>query len=400
MDVSIQYLEGTPRRAGITAPEARGRLRAAFDRVNFKMVMLGWDLQPEIIEACAEECGRHGAELYLWQPILSGHGSFPPHPSWRVIALDGGAAGGATEPAEFTFMCPNRPEVLENVLRTLSAALSGGCFQGVFLDRIRLPSPASSPARHLGCFCKACREAARRLGFDLDSTRQDLVIQFGSDAGRRAALGDMLGGRSESQDAARNPMRRLMDFRSASISRFVKAVTEALKAQSLKVGLDCYSPTLMRMVGQDLPALAADVDWIKVMTYARAIAHASIPFELLGLADWLMAARETEGSALSFLSEATGWSLPLSGDVVRRGGLPATILTQELRRGREPEVQRLLAGIEVLEMPDVSKLNRRQIRTDAAAVRAGEPDGVVLSWDLWHMPEWRLELAASLYAER
>src|SRR5512142_75773 len=139
MDISIQYLEATPARAAISATEARGSLRAAFDRVNFKMVLLGWDLQPQVIEACATECERHGAELYLWQPILSGHGSFPPHPAWRVIALDGSAAGEADAGAEFTFMCPNRAEVLESVLRSLSEALAAGCFKGVFLDRVRLP---------------------------------------------------------------------------------------------------------------------------------------------------------------------------------------------------------------------------------------------------------------------
>jgi hypothetical protein len=152
------------------------------------------------------------------------------------------------------------------------------------------------------------------------------------------------------------------------------------------------------MVGQDLAALSRQVNWIKVMTYARSFGHASLPFELIGFADWLVAAGgETEASALQCLAQATGWTLPGSREVIRAGGLPASILTEELRRGRSQGGSRLLAGIELLEIPDVSRLDRRQIRTDAEAVQAGAAEGVVLSWDLWHMPAWRLELAASLY---
>jgi hypothetical protein len=395
MDISVQYLESTTARAAISADEARKCLRDAFQHVNLREVLLGWDLDPRIIEACAEECTRHGAELYLWQPILSGHGSFGIDPAWRVIALDGDPAGRADEKTEFTFMCPNRPEVPESVLASLTGALATGCFQGVFLDRIRLPSPAIDLTRSFGCLCDACRQAAASSGFDLPGAGEELREQLRRPAGRRAALTALFAPR----DSASGSLQRLLDFRLRSISTCVKVVASAIAARGLQVGLDCFAPTLTRMVGQDLAALSSQSNWIKVMTYARAFGPASLPFELIAFVDWLVAGGETEASALELLAQATGWALPGSRERIRAGGLPAPILTEELRRGRSQGAAHLRAGIELLEMPGVSKLDRRQMRADAEAVLAAQPDGVMLSWDLWHMPAWALDLAASLYGQ-
>ncbi len=400
MEISIQYLEDTPARAAISAPEARRHLREAFSRVDLKAVLLGWDLEPALIDACAEECQRNRAELYLWQPMLTGRRRYQPDPAWPVIALDGRPAGAQDEKIEFSFMCPNRPEVLEGALRTLAAALASGSFQGVFLDRIRLPSPSLGFDRDLGCFCAACQEAASRAGFDLSAARDELLRQLEGPEGRREAILSLLAPHQATRPGP-GSLARLLDFRSASITAFIKAISDAVRGRGLKVGLDCFAPTLTRMVGQDLKALGPLADWIKVMTYARAYGHASLPFEILGLVDYVIGAGgETETSALDMIAKATGWRLPGLREVIRGGGLPASIITEELRRGRARASTRLLAGIELLEIPDVSRLDRRQISADAQAVLAAAPDGVVLSWDLWHMPAWRLELAASLYGTR
>jgi hypothetical protein len=81
------------------------------------------------------------------------------------------------------------------------------------------------------------------------------------------------------------------------------------------------------------------------------------------------------------------------------GGLPAPVLTQGHQRGRErvSHAHRLLAGIELVEIPAVAQLNADQMHADCAAVLAGAPDGVVLSWDLWRMPLERLDMVKALY---
>jgi hypothetical protein len=399
VNISIQYLEGGTSAAEVSPQEARARLRAAFEELPLAMVLLGWDLPPRVVEACAQECALHTADLYLWQPLLTAHGPFQPDPAWNVVALDGSPAAGRADKPEFTFVCPNRPEVRESVLQHLSAAVALGAYRGVFLDRIRFPSPAGEPARQLGCFCSACRQASGQVGLDLDHVRDDLLLLFATQESRQAAT-RMLLSRSNGE-TARGPRRSLellLQFRLQSIAAIVKQAARLAVAGGLAVGLDCYSPTLARMVGQDLPTLAGHCDWIKVMTYARSYAPASLPFEVTRLADWLMGpGRVSEAAAMAAVAEATGWPLPSVRDELRHGGLAPSILTEELRRGRSANARPLLAGIELVEIPGVSELNPVQIRTDSEAVRAGAPDGIVLSWDLTHMPADRLRLANSLY---
>ncbi len=399
MEILIQYLEGGSYAVYPSADDARARLRSAAERLPLRAVLLGWDLPPALVEACGEECARQGADLYLWIPLLCGHGLFLPDPDWRVIGLAGEPVVGHGGLPEFTFVCPNRPAARAAVLRELEAAIAAGPYQGVFLDRIRFPSPAENPARDLGCFCDDCRRAAKQEGVDLASIRSDLQERLATLQGRHEVTGTMLSTPRGLQLEAQLPaLRDLLTFRQGSIAIFVKAAAEAARARVLRIGLDCYSPTLTAMVGQDLAALCDLADWTKVMTYARAYGPASLSFEILGMADGLIAAGEPEATALSSLAAATGWPLPARREAVRRGGLPPAILTAELRRGREAGVKRLLAGIELVEVPEVCELHPDQILTDAEAVLAAAPDGVVFSWDLWHMPGERLSLAATRYS--
>jgi hypothetical protein len=402
MKVSIQYLEGGTPAARVSPREVRDRLRAAFEILPLDMVLLGWDLPPQVVEACAAECAQHGAGLYLWQPLLTAHGPFQPDPAWRVVALDNHPVAGHGDKPEFTFICPNRPAARESFLHHLSAAMESGYYRGVFLDRIRFPSPAGEFARQLGCFCDACREASRQADIDLPRIQQDLLRLPATQAGRQSAVRRLLS--TSGIDETREPLQslgQLMQFRQASISAIVKEAAELAVARGLEVGLDCFSPTLARMVGQDLPVLSRLCNWIKVMTYARAFGPASLPFEILGFADWLVrSGGESECTAMSCLAGAAGWPLPASREELRHAGVPPAILTEELKRGRVSPAHPLLAGIEMVEIPGVAELSADQIRIDSEAVLAGAPDGVVLSWDLWHMPADRLRLANELYQSR
>ncbi len=399
MDISVQYLEGGAEARSISPEAARTRLHDALERVPLSRVLLGWDLDPRVIEACAETCAQHRCGLFLWQPVLTWHDRFPDNPDWRVVGLSGGRVAGPLGKAEFTFLCPNRETIQESVLQCLDEALASGYYDGVFLDRIRFPSPADDFAGKFACFCDTCRIAAHELGLDLGAVQQAVSRLLEIAGGRHAVVSEMLAA-FPAPDVAEDIslLRRMLAFRERSISHFVTVVVELVRGRNLQVGLDCFSPTLARMVGQNLARLAEDADWIKVMTYARAFAPASLPYELAGIAGWQTAAQgETEQAALECLAETTGWELPNSCAAIQSGALPACVLTHEIERGRAAGVHRLLAGIELVEMPDVAHLTAEQIRADARAVRAGRPDGVVLCWDLWRMPEERVELAASLY---
>jgi hypothetical protein len=369
---AVQYLEGGPGVAGISPDAARRKLRAAAERLPISMVLLGWGLPPALRDACAEETRCIGASLYRWHPLLSGDGTFVPRPEWRAESLAGGPIAGFRDMPEFTFVCPNRAGVADAVLSHLDECLEGGIYDGVFLDRIRYPSPLADPPARLGCFCADCARAG------LDVSAADL---FGSPAAFVVPLFRECGSHLEN----------FLRFRAASITDIVGRAAALARARGLKIGLDCFSPVLTRAVAQDLAALDGHADWIKLMTYGHTFAPAGLPFELDGAVQWLVRAGVPEASALRTVSEAAGIALPSGRAALKAQGIAPGALAAEIQRARSTGVKAPLAGMELVAVEDVTSLNPEQIRADARAFRASAT-GVVLSWDLWHIPLGSLDL--------
>ncbi len=82
---------------------------------------------------------------------------------------------------------------------------------------------------------------------------------------------------------------------------------------------------------------------------------------------------------------------------MRERGLPPEALAAEVKRSRAAGVGTLLAGIELVEMEGVTRLNPTQITHDLHALRDAHVNGLVLSWDLWHIPLERLELVRRVW---
>jgi len=392
---AVQYLEDAPGVAEIEPVEARARLRAAFERLPISRVLLGWNLPSALVEACREEAHRAGARLFRWHPLLTGDGAFVPRLEWRTVGLDGEPVPGFRGLPEFTFVCPNRPAVRKAVRRHLAEVIGSGAYDGVFLDRIRYPSPAADPTRLLACFCDDCCRVAADEGLDLEYVRQRIWALLSTPARIEAFVRVLLDVQaSVKTDLDLAALRTFLDFRARSVSRFVRTTCEQVRARGLAIGLDCFSPALSYMVGQDLGALDAGCDWIKVMTYGHALGPAGLPFELLNLADWLVdrwSAGEPE--ALEWLSRAARLPLPPTRDALRGEGLAPEALAAETQRGRAAGVSPLFAGVELVEIEGLARLDRAQIVADLRAFRGADADGLVLSWDLWHIPLERLDLA-------
>ncbi len=368
--LAAQYLESRPRGAG--PAQARARLRQAFDRLPLEAILLGWDLPPALEEAVAAETRRAGARLFRWQPLLTGARRLDLPPEWAVLGPGGAPVPGHGGLAEFTFVCPNRPAVAEFVAERIETLAARGLFDGVFLDRIRFPSPAPDPTTRLGCFCRACARLAADSGLDLEAARRAL------DADPLDLVRGLLGAPGDPRLAA------FLDFRQRSITRLVQTAARQAAQAGLEVGLDCFSPALTRMVGQDLSALDAVCDWIKVMTYPRVFGPAGLPFELLGLLDWLSGRGANPAEAHAALTAASGLPLPTESDSLRQAGLGSEALRIEIARGRQMGVRRLLAGAALVHLPGVHSITPAQAQADLEACRAA--DGLVISWDLWLTP--------------
>jgi len=115
---------------------------------------------------------------------------------------------------------------------------------------------------------------------------------------------------------------------------------------------------------------------------------AGLPFELNALSAWLRDkynVNETEASEI--VNRASG--LPLS-----RAGLDSMSLAHEIQRGRDAGITNLFAGIALVEVEGIHHLTLEQVEADLAVCHSLQVDGLVLSWDLWHIPHQYISAVA------
>ncbi len=370
---AVQYLESPYPDANPGA--VRLRLRQACERLPINLVLLGWELSPALEEAVAEEAVRQHAQLYRWQPILTGDAHTDLPPEWATLGVDGHPIPGHDNLPEFTFICPNRNAVADFLSERLESVAASGLYQGIFLDRIRFPSPAIDPGRDLACFCRDCTRQAADAGLDLEQVRHTIQT-LSPERLVRSLLGQ--------PDQPASLFELFLDFRVRSISRTVRAVSRQIQSHNLAVGLDCFSPALTRMVGQDLSALDGYANWIKIMAYPRVFGPAGISFELLRLAEWLIRHDLSEADTMRLLAEVSQLPIPASQAELAHAGLGSDTIRQEIRRGYELGITNLLAGIATVQMKAIHESTPQQIQADLESSRAA--DGLVISWDLWLTP--------------
>lgn len=396
--LAVQYLEHSPNVSLISDSQARACLRAAFDRLQIDCIILGWDLPEALIQACAQETRQASAQLYSWYPLLSGSSLFDPRPEWQVVGLNGERVPGFKGLPEFTFLCPNRPDAAEAMLEQLACSLRDSRYKGVFLDRIRYPSPAVDPFRFLACFCTGCQAAADNEGLDLVDAQRRLQAWLSIPEHFHSFVTLLLDPSTNvPSDEDLKILAEFLDFRSRSISRFVRSAFNVVRNEGLTVGLDCFSPSLAYMVGQDLAALDDTSDWVKIMTYGHTHGPAGLPFELRGLIKWMVEKGSmSEVVALDCLALAAHIPLPPTLDLMAAKGLSPEALASEVVRARDSGVSTLLAGIELVELEGVTRLDDAQIAADLRAFQRAGVDGLVLSWDLHNIPHKHLDMVGEI----
>lgn len=140
------------------------------------------------------------------------------------------------------------------------------------------------------------------------------------------------------------------------------------------------------------------VEWVKLMTYAHTLAPAGLPYELLGWVHYLTRSTHLdESQALELVSQSTRLSLPPGCQELEVTGLSPLDLEREVQRGIGSARVPTLAGIELVDLPGVTRLSQPQIGADLAAIKRARPSGLALSWDLLHIPIDRLDLVRRNY---
>jgi len=370
----VQYLEAPDPEGLRTAEEVRRRLEHALSTLEITAIIVGWHAPPTQLSICRELATEAGVALYRWHPVMSGDQAGRLN---AVVGLDGQPVTAHDDNPDFRFGCPNDPHNRALVLNELSRVIDSGLFDGIFLDRIRFPSPTRDPLRDMGCFCDNCKSAARAVDLDLDHVRNRLTQTLQVAASAVAWLGSSLTPGVDIRHAvdADGLLERFLRFRERSIVSVTAALSDLVRKAGMQLGLDCFSPSLTRLVGQALPDLEHHADWTKVMTYAHTNGVAGLPYEFGLLATW--------------------WKQ-------NHGALPDQALIQapldaEFARAREACSHPMLAGIETVELPGVASPTSAQLTNGIAAARGHGLDGIALSWDLWHTPPERLEVVTSAW---
>lgn len=378
--ITLQYLEASPDLREISIDTAVARLRAACDILPIDALLIGWDLPSPLLHACAEEAQRQHISLYRWHPLLTSDGVLQPRREWMTIGANGEPVAGYLNMPEFTFVCPNNPDARSAALARVRDSLRDGRYQGIFLDRMRWPSPAADPTDALACFCPYCQVKAAERGIDLEAQRRQVLALDGDPAIVRELFGRGAG-----------LLAPLQQFRHWSITSLVTEAAASAHELGCSVGLDGFSPALTSLVGQELELLSSGANWTKIMSYGHTLGPAGLPFELLGLADWLISrCGLDERAALQKLATACDLPLPESRVMLRSQGLDAPALAREVLRATELGIKPVLFGIELVELPGVAELQDSQIRGDLTAISAAKPDGLAISWDLRFIPDERL----------
>jgi len=243
----------------------------------------------------------------------------------------------------------------------------------------------------MGCFCGWCRRAAADYGLDLEEIRRKITsFKFIEDKSTLAMVKALL-----SKEYPDPQLNEFMKFRQVSIGKTVRLAIGAIRAKNLAIGLDCFSPCLAQMVGQDLSELGQLCDWLKPMVYTHTNGPAGLPFELGCLADWLIAHDIHETESLEHISRVC--EVPLLGhrDCLSIRGLSIKSVEIETRRARRGVRKKLLAGLSLIEMPGINHLTSREVQDESTALYQAGADGLVLSWDLWSIPLSRLRMVTS-----
>lgn len=362
--------------------------------VELDLLVLGFREAPEIYRHFTGG-KRPVSDVYLWYNLLSDIDGMEDSDlvvNWRgepSRGWGGWADAGGEVQETFRFVCPNNPAARRKTLERLRGLLSRYSFTGVFLDKMRFPSPANGLDNAFSCFCVHCRRAAKLVGLDLDAVVEVLDSRAVNWDVPTAQLGATRSGSWLDAIAVGNPaLSDFLRFRTDSILGIVADAAEEAKRLGRKVSLDLFSPCLAQFVGQDYRRLAQHCAWAKPMTYRIAKGPAGLRLEIPTLFDdvvRLFGVSEDRLSdwAVRHVSGFDGTTLAQT----RASAVPMTIMNAELREAvRAMQPAPVYFGLESIHQPGIIEVEPAHVLEMIQAGRAANAAGLIISWDLMHAP--------------
>ena len=370
----IQIFAGGYRGPRASFYEVRTALERLPAELELSGVIMGWAPGKALYRETLAYLAAKGVPLYLWMPVFSETSILADCDP--LINLEGEALRGPqTDEAEnFEFCCPASRRNADNVYGIFKRHFADIGFNGVFLDKIRYPSPANRPWEWRVCFCPFCLQEYKRRELSADELR--LASERLPQAAAPFTAVSYDGGRYRFADSA---WERFFKAKSNMVAAAVKALSGRFREEGYRVGLDVFAPFLSPFVGQDLAALSGCCDWIKPMMYQNTYAPAGLPFETDALC--------RTGCA----NPADSWFTAMTGG--GRKPPPAAFLRRELEMLLKLSACPVYPGLEVNRIPRIADITPENIKRWVELLPEDTP-GVVLSWNMLKAPEDNIKAAA------
>jgi len=384
------------------------KLATAKEALDLDALMVWLDINKKNLDLVREICRDFKIKTYLWYPILADIPGFKVRWEQSVETFDGlhgyGKNGrwdklGKGE-EDFLFLCPNDEQNIREIFNQYQNKIIESGFDGVFLDRIRFPSPSNGFELLFSCFCKSClNKFYSNYGEDLEGYRNQAKTVFKKF--KTIDVNYLQTCQSFSDIIIRDSLKKFYDFRKQNIYQVLKMFADKAKQMGKLVGVDLFAPSLAPLVSQDYQLLAKTCDWIKPMIYCHTSSPAGLPLELYCFIRAILDINPAidEGQLIREISRIIGVALPTQINDLLKNGISENIICSEMQRIKEfnlPEKIDTYVGIEAVQMPGLCNITEEILKKYLESVIEAEIKGMVLSWDLLKIPDENLKLAGDI----
>lgn len=252
------------------------RLGWCFSNLEVNSVIMGWGIRPDTFERVSKLVRDNGSELFLWLPVFA---------ELEDVATPQGSVDYRGEPMHgvavmagenFLFGCPSSHQNRMYPSMLIEQYFDGSLIDGVLLDKVRNASFGNGFDSAMGCFCSDCRDAYEKMGVDVE--RVTSLMKSGD---RKPFIpADTDGFTYIFEDPTVDVFFKARAMRMAEA---LAQVSGSLRARGLKIAYDTFAPFAAYFVGQLLPLLMEQADFIKPMLYRESRSPAGMTFEYKSL---------------------------------------------------------------------------------------------------------------------
>ena len=384
------------------------KLVTAKETLNLDALIIWSDINKKDLDLVRKICRDFKIKTYLWYPILADIPGFKVRWEQSVETFDGlrgyGKNGrwdklGKGE-EDFLFLCPNDEQNIRRIFDQYQNKIKESGFDGVFLDRIRFPSPSDGFEALFSCFCKSClNKFYNNYGEDLEGYQNQVKTVFKNF--KTIDVNYLQTCQSFSDIIIRDSLKKFYDFRKQNIYQVLKMFADKAKQMGKLVGVDLFAPSLAPLVSQDYQLLAKTCDWIKPMIYCHTSSPAGLPLELYCFIRAILDINPAldEGQLIREISRIIGVDLPTQIDELLKNGVSENIICSEMQKIKEfnlPKKVDTYVGIEAVQMPGLCNITEKILKKYLKSVIEADIKGMVLSWDLLKIPDENLKIVGDI----